>query len=1503
MQAIRPTSQLSGLTRGSLVVDHAYHPRTTYSGRGGFPLNQHLDDLLSPEALATGSIAVSPTDIAQFVRLDQCRRFLRLRLHEVRSGREFLHVSGVTPQEAPPLLATSGVDFEATAIEELRQSHAVERFTTDERLAAGRRDDNLQVAEAARVLLPGASLCLLQPRLQGDLNGWLMTGDLDVLRLSRSEDGQLTALITDMKSSASSKVEHRLQVAFYRELLLSIFAEHDVECVAVDLGIIYRGDADPSDQTEAVLALREEQKTAAEKEFGISSGYLDRVDDSEAYASAVRDLVTGPRSVARQTIATEFNQIPFHLTYKCDWCRYNAFCTKWCAETDDLSLIPHLTDGEKHALTRAGVTTNGDLAALKDLPAHSSEQALPELTTVTAHAEKVRELASTWPVGPRLDELIHRARRYRRFKGDDIHALPVIPHKGHGSLPYCDASHNPNLIRVYIDAQHDYLTDRIYLVGALVVAAERGEEVGHRRRKIVHLTDGPADADAEEALFLRWIDDTVRAIVDLAAPDKNGEASAPIHLIFFNRFDQRLFLDGLARHAGRILGATPLYDFVTQLAAFDSPISTFLVDEIRELKNYPMVCQSLQAVARFLRFDWNQPEPFVDLFRARLFDHIGKFGDDDLPEADRSPWYTARSRFNSQIPLEYVYSAWGTLAKPIDGGSDDFAAYRNVTTNTLKAFQARRLEAMEWIAKDFQGNKLTEQRPFSLPDLTSFHDKGRTYAHALDEFLVIERHVELNQWKSIRHMPPERRVLAGESLIVRYDESDQDPDVRLRNRENIDKQRLREEIERAYHVAHPDAERAELTSEQKTATRWSQDGLIFRLRLDLTDVDADAAEVMNLTTLREDDSVIVYARESVDGRLPPGQQVPFTPTPKQLLYGTRARIARIVLERDEEDRVTGTIFEITISKTMGSQKGFTFISISKPFADGQRYTLDPDPNNIYGYWNKKVTEGLIEGGENTLYRRLATIETPDPEWSPVAEHCQSRFLAGLDALHLAGHLHGFEDSKREFIGDHGATPWLLVQGPPGTGKSYTTAFALLARIQGAMAAGIDYRVFVCCKTHSATDVLIRNVVEVIEKLHILSRRHPEVVGDSFDPRLFDLPLYRIKPRGDPPYGTIGLATLTGKGEPRSVDRILSSPWTIVAAPPGGIYSLIKDRWGGDKLFGHGLCDCLVLDEASQMNLPEAIMAALPLKPDGRLIVVGDHRQMPPIIKHDWLGEPRRTFKEFKSYESLFTALQEFKPPPPMIRFARSFRLHSEMASFLRQEIYRHDGIHYHSERFETLPAVTFDDPFVASVLNPDCPLVVVVHDEGASQHRNPFERDLMAPVFAALTNAPLYGEDDRDGYGIVVPHRAQRSALKDVLDGLTRRYPNSPVTKIAAVDTVERFQGDERAVIVISATESDQEYLIASGKFLLDPRRLTVALSRAKQKLVLVAARSVFDLFSADEMTFANAQLWKNLLRRTCTVPLWNGSVQGQSVEVWGNRATVSANAIAQDLISASQPQ
>ena len=149
---------------------------------------------------------------------------------------------------------------------------------------------------------------------------------------------------------------------------------------------------------------------------------------------------------------------------------------------------------------------------------------------------------------------------------------------------------------------------------------------------------------------------------------------------------------------------------------------------------------------------------------------------------------------------------------------------------------------------------------------------------------------------------------------------------------------------------------------------------------------------------------------------------------------------------------------------------------------------------------------------------------------------------------------------------------------------------------------------------------------------------------------------------------------------------------------------------------------------------------------------------------------------------------------------------------------------------------------------------MVVHDEGGSQVRNPFEQGLIAPILRALVDPARYGLEPAAGLGVVVPHRAQRAALQQAFPELSVIDPGTGLAARSAVDTVERFQGGERTVVLVSATESDRGYLLASAGFLLDPRRLTVAVSRAKRKMILVAARSVFSLFSPDEETFRNSR-------------------------------------------------
>ena len=164
-------------------------------------------------------LRITPTDVSQFVRLEQCERFLRFRLAE-RAGQKFMEEYDVIPQRITPLLSLSGQTFEE-GIEKLisagkfRTVHYAEKYNQDHNRPA----NNTEVIAEARNLearrgrppVPatpgGRARRLAAPGRRGPRCGWSGRGR------------RLHALIADMKSTAEVKVEHRLQVAFYRLML------------------------------------------------------------------------------------------------------------------------------------------------------------------------------------------------------------------------------------------------------------------------------------------------------------------------------------------------------------------------------------------------------------------------------------------------------------------------------------------------------------------------------------------------------------------------------------------------------------------------------------------------------------------------------------------------------------------------------------------------------------------------------------------------------------------------------------------------------------------------------------------------------------------------------------------------------------------------------------------------------------------------------------------------------------------------------------------------------------------------------------------------------------------------------------------------------------------------------------------------------------------------------------------------------------------------------------
>jgi hypothetical protein len=112
-----------------------------------------------------------------------------------------------------------------------------------------------------------------------------------------------------------------------------------------------------------------------------------------------------------------------------------------------------------------------------------------------------------------------------------------------------------------------------------------------------------------------------------------------------------------------------------------------------------------------------------------------------------------------------------------------------------------------------------------------------------------------------------------------------------------------------------------------------------------------------------------------------------------------------------------------------------------------------------------------------------------------------------------------------------------------------------------MASGRDYRVFLSCKTHAATDVLLKNVLDVQEKLRDLRKKNRKLFDAHFDKRLLDVPLYRVAPKDATLDGIVPLAkdTENDPDDEYNADAIREHRWAVVGVTPGGTYTMLKQK--------------------------------------------------------------------------------------------------------------------------------------------------------------------------------------------------------------------------------------------------------------------------------------------------------------------------------------------------------
>ncbi|HWS54413.1 MAG TPA: AAA domain-containing protein [Pyrinomonadaceae bacterium] len=1310
--------------------------------------------------------------LAQYVARGRCERHLRFALFPS-EAQELLGRFGLEVEPLSPLLSGAGREFEREMVEALSARAPV-------------RDLRGAAAEAfvseLRAQAPGRAL-YYQPSLRGRLGAWECAGQADLIEVER-EGARARATVVDFKASARESVSFRLQVAFYVRLLEATLAEAGVSEFEV------RG----------AVAARDTELADEWKTFDLSL-YLDEIER----------LVSAPDSDVARAARAGRGGARYHLRAACDGCPYNALCFADTAERADLSLVPLLSFSEKRALQSAGVETATELAALMRYGARAMEAA-------PGKAEAVGRAASRWPLASRLPVLAQRARAAVRRLDRRTEARPYVVGSDYGSLP--DPAEHPGLVRVFVDAQRDYLKDRLYLLAARVVGPNGAREV-------VEMTAAPPDDGAERALLVAWIQSLLPAVAEAA-----GASEAPLHVYTFAPRGERALLDALARHFDALCAVPAFYDLLTSRAALSQPMVSLLSEEVRARLNLAPVCHNLYEVAAALGFRWRDDETdFRRRFRARAFDNrrtfrrdpeTGRFGRPDSTKAEEedeeapAPFVRVESaaRFGAEVPLEYAYAAWGRLRAAEDSKERERAQLRGfagVTADEVKRFAAARARAMQHVEQSFTfKNRRVGKEPLDLSRLgeVAVEPAEVPLSRSLEDFLLLEHHAALQEKLLHLALPPRERAETGRTCLLSCESYERD------------------------------------------------DARVERARFRFADAGGRivTARDLGLLRLRAGDWVVLNPLADEEGKALPAWRL------------VRGRLATV--EALDEAGATLRLLPMSFKNSPFRYPH----QMLKPEA-GAIYTADEMADDLNA---DKFLEACRHAPANHLYRWLSDPEEGKrPRAVRPKRLRDAREFAGLAAR--AQRPHGLTAAQTEVIGGHLADRVLVVQGPPGTGKSHTLGFAVLARMLAQATPARPFRVAVLARTHAAVGVALESIVK-------RRREIQEFRASSSGARVEDdSPLTRNAELATRSLKVVKVCNDAGESVPEGVERVLpeggaelgaaeqwemllTEPLVVVGGTPGGLYRLVKQGaskgrgvdWSGEHF------DLVVVDEASQMGLAEALTAAAFLREDGQFIAVGDHRQMPPILAHAWGEEGRRDLKRARVFLSIFEYLQA-------LGFARaaldqSFRIPEEVADFLRRHVYASDGIDFRSSNRARLPECEgLEEGWLRAALAPEHALVVVEHDEEGSQQSNEFEAALVEQLARAAADG--LNLDARRGLGVVVPHRAQKALLAARLPHLAE-----------SIDTVERFQGGERDLIIVSATVSDREFAASESDFLLEPRRLTVAVSRPRRKLVVVASRAVFDLIPSDLDDYERGALWKHL--RHETRPLWQGRVGGHQVTV-----------------------
>ena len=267
---------------------------------------------------------------------------------------------------------------------------------------------------------------------------------------------------------------------------------------------------------------------------------------------------------------------------------------------------------------------------------------------------------------------------------------------------------------------------------------------------------------------------------------------------------------------------------------------------------------------------------------------------------------------------------------------------------------------------------------------------------------------------------------------------------------------------------------------------------------------------------------------------------------------------------------------------------------------------------------------------------------------------------------------------------------------------------------------------------------------------------------------------------------------------------------------------IQDKSLQEKIF-----DLLIIDEATQATEP---IAWIPITRAKKVVMAGDHFQLPPTVRS------KEAEKEGLGV-TLFERYYEILGPESKQLLERQYRMNEKIMGFSSGEFYKNLLVADESVKHQTLAGLSVVEK------NAETEEALIFIDtagkgfeerlEEGSESRYNVEEAVL--VLAELKKMLGFGVPPED-IAVISPYSAQ-------VRYLTSQSPHENVE----IDSVDGFQGREKELVIVSLVRSNME---GEMGFLGDTRRMNVAMTRARRKLIVIG----------DSATLSSIQFYKDFV-------------------------------------------